>query len=66
MDIMFNTILIDFELDINNNKILKTKWEHDKKKKRLNITSSAQQHRAQIVNRVVAFFPLFSNELFDR
>jgi hypothetical protein len=33
MDIMFNTIYIKFEVDINNNKILKTKWEHDKEKK---------------------------------
>jgi hypothetical protein len=30
---MFNIIEIKFEIDINNNKILKTKWEHDKKKK---------------------------------
>ncbi len=30
---MFNTIYIKFEVDINNNKILKTKWEHDKEKK---------------------------------
>jgi hypothetical protein len=37
---MSNTIQIKFEIYINNNKILKTKWEHDKKK-RLNVTSSA-------------------------
>jgi hypothetical protein len=30
MDIMFNK----FEIDINNNEILKTKWEHDKEKKK--------------------------------
>jgi hypothetical protein len=30
---MFSIILIKFEIDINNNEILKTKWEHDKKKK---------------------------------
>jgi hypothetical protein len=30
---MFNIIKIIFEIYINNNEILKTKWEHDKKKK---------------------------------
>jgi hypothetical protein len=33
MDIKFNAIRIEIEIDINNNEILKTKWEHDKKKK---------------------------------
>jgi hypothetical protein len=33
MDILFNIIYIKFEIDINNNEILKTKWEHDKEKK---------------------------------
>ncbi len=33
MDIMFNKIQIKFQIDVNNNKILKTKWEDDKKKK---------------------------------
>jgi hypothetical protein len=32
MDIMFNIILTKLKIDINNNEILKTKWEHDKKK----------------------------------
>jgi hypothetical protein len=31
MDIMFNTI--EIEIDINNNEILKTKWEHNNNKK---------------------------------
>jgi len=31
MDIIFNTIKI--KININNNEIFKTKWEHDKKKK---------------------------------
>jgi hypothetical protein len=30
---------------------LKTKWEHDKEKKRLNVIGSAQQHGAQVYNR---------------
>jgi hypothetical protein len=32
---MFNIILIKFKIDINNIEILKTKWEHDKKKKKV-------------------------------
>jgi hypothetical protein len=31
---MFNTIHIKFKIGINNNEILKTKWEHNKKKKK--------------------------------
>jgi hypothetical protein len=33
MDIIFNVFKIKFEIDINNNEILKTKWEHDNEKK---------------------------------
>jgi hypothetical protein len=38
---MFNTNLIKFKIDITNNKILKTKWEHHKEKKMLNVIGSA-------------------------
>jgi hypothetical protein len=48
MDIMFNKIQIKFQIDVNNNKILKTKWEDDKKKKRLNVIGSAQQCGAKV------------------
>jgi len=34
MDIMFNKFKIKFKIDINNNEILKTKWEHDDTKKK--------------------------------
>jgi hypothetical protein len=39
---------VKFEIDINNNEILKIKWEHDKEKKSLNVTGSVQQHGAQV------------------
>ncbi len=48
MNIMFNIILIKLKIDINNNKILKTKWEHRKKKKRLNNIDNVQQHGTQV------------------
>jgi hypothetical protein len=58
MDIVFNTIEIKFKIEIINNEILKTKWEHFFKK-RLNIIGSAQQCGTQVVNRVAAFFSFF-------
>jgi hypothetical protein len=50
MDIMFNKFKFKFKIYLNNNEILKTKWEHDKKKKRLNVTSSVQERGAQVNN----------------
>jgi hypothetical protein len=46
MNIIFN--IISISIDINTNKILKTKWEYDKKKKSL-INGSVQQPRPQVI-----------------
>jgi hypothetical protein len=45
---MFNIFLIKFEIDINNKEILKTKCEHDKKKK-LNFINAEQCETQMIV-----------------
>jgi hypothetical protein len=47
MNIIFNIIWIKLKIDVNNNKILKTKWERDMKKS-LNVIGGVQQHGAQV------------------
>jgi len=50
MSMTFILIEIKFDIDINNNELLKTIWKHKgKKKKKKIITGSMQQHGAQIV-----------------
>jgi hypothetical protein len=46
MSMKFILIKIKFEIDINNDELLKTTWKHYKKK--LIVIGSMQQHGAQI------------------
>jgi hypothetical protein len=58
---MFNIIYIKLQIDINNKKILKIKWEHDKEKKKKKERTSLVVHnnvkpKLHIVKDVVVIF----------
>ncbi len=45
---IFNPNYIKFKIDINNDELLKTIWEHKQKEKKLIIIGNAKEYEAQV------------------
>jgi hypothetical protein len=48
MSMIFLLIQIKFDIDVNNDELLETIWEHEKKEKKLIFTCSVQEHGPKV------------------